>query len=303
MSPELQEYANSGKMVSILGTKIFYQDLGTGTENLILLHGFLSTGFHYRKLALILSKKYRVIVPDLLGMGWSERPTEALSHRMQAHYLGRFLEEIAKDQKVHIVAHDFALVITGFLLKNEPERVKSLTIVNGFLDLPKYSFYFPIKLFRIPVLGQILMLSLNPSLVKLVYNFFLTKKGFDFSEEWAVDTYSLLFDSSHRKNTLEFLKNVDRSVHALRDLEEGVKALIGLRLILISQNDPYVSPHQTEYIKETLRTSSIFYLPAGHFPQEESPIELASQIETLIDSITRKKTKTFHFDRSKPQGE
>lgn len=303
MSPELQEYANSGKAISVMGSKVFYQEYGSGTETILLLHGFLSSGFHFRKLAKLLSDKYRILIPDLLGTGWSERPVEALSHRLQAHYLAGFLDEVAKDQKVHFVTHDYGLVIAGFLLKQEPEKVKSLSIVNGFLDLRKFSFYFPLWFLRIPVLGSILMYCLRPFGIKFLYSFYLSKKGYSFSDDWAQDTYDLLFDPGHRKNTMEFLKNVDRSVHAQRDLEDGVKALVGLRQIIVSENDPYVAPHQTEYIKETLRTSAVFYIPGGKFLQEESPLELSGKIQTLIDSISRKKTKTFHFDRSKPQGD
>ncbi|MCZ8154986.1 MAG: alpha/beta hydrolase [Leptospira sp.] len=303
MSPLLQEHINAGKYVAVDGVKYFYIDSGNKDEIVVLLHGFLTTSYHYRKLIRILEGKYRVIAPDFLGIGLSERPNTPLSHRMQAHYLYKFLETVAEGKKVHVVVHDFALPILAFLLKEHPEHIKSLTITNGFLNLPKFRFYLPLSLLRIPVLGALISFLFRPPLLHLFYQLFLTKKGFRFDSEWEKDTYQLLFAGQNRKNTLEFIRNVDRSGHTLRDVEDGVKSLVGLRQIIIGESDFRISPYQTEFIKETLRTSALSVVPSCHLPMEECPQELASKIIYLVDSYSRNKTKTFQFKRNKPNDE
>jgi len=304
LSPLLQEHINSGKYVEIDGIKYFYRDSGKKDEIVILLHGFLTTSYHYRNIISILEKKYRIIAPDFLGIGLSERPSTPLSHRMQAYYLYKFLEKVTEEKKVHVVVHDYALPILAFLLKEHPEHIKSLTIVNSFLSLPKFRFYLPLSLLRIPVFGDMFAFLFRPPFLKLIYQLFLTKKGFVFDQYWEKDTYSLLFAGKNRKNTLEFIRNVDRSSHTLRDLEDGVKSLVGLRQIIIGEVDYRISPYQTEFIKETLRTSALSIVPSNHLPMEECPDELAAKIEYLVDSYSRNssKTKTFHFKRNKPNG-
>ncbi len=305
MSPSLQDHINSGKYAEIDGIKYFYRDSGNKEEIVVLLHGFLTTSYHYRKLIALLEKKYRVIAPDFLGIGLSERPSTPLSHRMQAYYLYKFLEKVTDEKKVHVVAHDFALPILGFLLKEHPEHIKSLSIVNGFLNLPKFRFYLPLSIIRIPLLGDVFSFFFRPPFLKWIYQLFLTKKGFRFDPDWERDTYQLLFSGKNRGNTLEFLRNVDRSSHTLRDLEDGVKSLVGLRQIIIGEVDYRISPYQTEFIKETLRTSALSVVPSNHLPMEECAEELAMKIEFLVDSYSRNsnKTKTFHFKRTKPNGE
>lgn len=305
MSPSLQEHINSGKYLEIDGIKYFYRDSSSKEEIVVLLHGFLTTSYHYRKVISILEKKYRVIAPDFLGVGLSERPTTPLSHRMQAYYLYKFLEKVTEEKKVHVVAHDYALPILAFLLKEHPEHIKSLTISNGFLNLPKFRFYLPLSLLRIPLFGDVFSFLFRPPFIKWIYQLFLTKKGFVFENNWANDTYTLLFSGKNRKNTLEFIRNVDRSTHTLRDVEDGVKSLVGLRQIIIGEEDYRISPYQTEFIKETLRTSALSFVPSNHLPMEECPEELANKIEFLVDSYSRnsKKTKTFQFKRTKPNGE
>jgi pimeloyl-ACP methyl ester carboxylesterase len=299
MSPLLLDHVNQGNYVEIDGIKYFYRDSGKKDEIVVLLHGFLTTSFHYRKLIAILEKKYRVIAPDFLGIGLSERPSTPLSHRMQAYYLYKFLEKVTGEKKVHVVVHDYALPILAFLLKEHPEHIKSLTITNGFLSLPKFRFYMPLSLLRLPFIGFLFSFLFFPPLLKWIYQLFLTKKGFKFDAHWESDTFELLFSGKNRKNTLEFIKNVDRSTHTLRDVEDGVKSLVGLRQIIIGEEDHRISPYQTEYIKSTLRTSALSVVPSNHLPMEECPEELATKIEYLVDSYSRNKSKTFHFKRDK----
>jgi len=303
VSPLLQEHLNLGKFIDIDGVKYFYRDQGSKDEIVVLLHGFLVTSYHYRKLISLLEKKYRVVAPDFLGIGLSERPLTPLSHRMQAYYLYKFLEKVTQEKKVHIVAHDYALPILGFLLKEHPEHIKSLTITNGFLNLPKFKFYLPLNLLKIPLFGDILSFMFRPPLLKLFYQLFLTKKGFKFDTNWEKDTFQLLFAGKNRKNTLEFIRNVDRSSHTVRDLEDGIKSLVGQRQIIVGDSDFRISPYQTEFIKATLRTSAHSSVPSNHLPMEECPEELAGKIEYLVDSYSRNKAKVFNFKRKSGEEE
>ncbi|MEM6705461.1 MAG: alpha/beta hydrolase [Acidobacteriota bacterium] len=59
--------------------KVLYQDLGSGSPGrppIVLLHSFGPghSGLHWRGVAEILGQRNRVIVPDLLGWGESDRP-------------------------------------------------------------------------------------------------------------------------------------------------------------------------------------------------------------------------------------
>lgn len=297
MSGLLLEYSRKGHSCNIDGVNIFYSDWGSGEEVIVCLHGFLSTGFHFRKLSEELSKEFRVICVDLVGVGFSQRPDTPLSHRLQANYLVKLFDSILPQRKIHFIVQDYGLIILSLLLKERPEIAKSLCILNGFLDITKWKFPFPLKLFRVPIISDLFFFLLNPYLVKLIYNWSLAKKGFDFGKEWAKATFELLYSKERRRNTKEFHKNVDRSTHVLRELETGAKSFVGLRQIFISTEDPWANPQETEFLKETLRTRGVVFLEAGHFPQEEDSFRTAEQIRTVISSASKKVTRTFHFPR------
>lgn len=297
MTPSLLEHINSGKTVEIDDLRFFYLDEGKGEETILLLPGFLTTSYNYRKLVNLLSVHYRVIALDFLGTGFSTRPDGPLSHRLQAHYLAPFLEKVVGDKKVHVVAFDYALPILCFTFKEHANQYKSLSILGGFMNLPKFRFYFPLHFLRLPLLGEVFSFLFRPPLLRLIYKLFLVNKTHQLSYEWEKTMYHLLFEGKARKNTLEFVRNVDRSTHALREIEEGAKNFVGLRQIYIGEEDFRISPNQTEYMKETLRTSSLVFLPAKHLPMEECPEVIFEKLHYFVDSFSHKKTKTFHFNK------
>ncbi|GBF50260.1 alpha/beta hydrolase family protein [Leptospira ryugenii] len=303
MSPSLQKHINSGKFVEVEGIKLFYSEVGEGSETILLLHGFFTTSYHFRNVAELLSHKYKVISLDWAGVGLSEKPSSPLSHRLQAFYLHQVAESLVGDKKIHIVTHDYALPIVAFFSKEHPERIKSLTILNGFLNLPKFRYYSPINILKIPLLGDLLSYCFRPPILKILVHLFLTKKGYRVSAEWEKDTFTLLFHGKNRKQTLEFIRNVDRSSHTLRDVEEGLKSMVGLRQVIIGEEDYRISPYQTEFIKETLRTSAHAVVPSGHLSMEECPELISQKIEYLVDTYGRNKTKTFQFKRKDNQEE
>jgi len=73
------------------GGELAYQDIGDGPP-VVLLHGFPQSAYVWRDLAPLLSSRFRVIVPELLGSGDSDRPSDApLDLPAQARYVGEAL--------------------------------------------------------------------------------------------------------------------------------------------------------------------------------------------------------------------
>ena len=55
------------------GERVAYRDAGAG-EALLLIHGMAGSSATWRAVIPKLSKKYRVVAPDLLGHGESAKP-------------------------------------------------------------------------------------------------------------------------------------------------------------------------------------------------------------------------------------
>lgn len=86
------------RRASTSGGELAYTDHGDGPP-VVLLHGFPQSSFVWRDLAPLLSTRFRVIAPDLLGAGDSAKPVEArLDLRAQAGYVRELLEALGVER-------------------------------------------------------------------------------------------------------------------------------------------------------------------------------------------------------------
>src|SRR5690606_6305565 len=78
------------------GQQMHVMETGAGRP-VVLLHGNPTWGFLYRKVALELAgEPLRLIMPDLVGFGFSSRPTKTSDHSLasQAAWFGGFLDAL-----------------------------------------------------------------------------------------------------------------------------------------------------------------------------------------------------------------
>ena len=68
-----QEYPFTSRYLELGGLKYHYLDEGQGAP-VVMVHGNPSWSFYYRNLVLALRGRYRCIVPDHIGCGFSDKP-------------------------------------------------------------------------------------------------------------------------------------------------------------------------------------------------------------------------------------
>lgn len=122
------------KYAEVQGRKLAYIDEGTG-KPIVLIHGIPTSSWMYRKIIPgLVDAGYRVIAPDLMGMGASERledPGE-LTVRKQSEYLIELLADRLKlDEWSHVV-HDFGGPITWEMMEDPRFRIDRLIILDTF---------------------------------------------------------------------------------------------------------------------------------------------------------------------------
>ncbi|MEA3464755.1 MAG: alpha/beta fold hydrolase [Thermodesulfobacteriota bacterium] len=130
----------NGNYLSLDGDiRYHYLDEGQG-EPVVMLHGNPSWCYYYRHLALALSKSHRVIVPDHIGCGLSDKPgdnkyTYTLCSRVAN--LEQLLESLEIKEKITLVVHDWGGMIGMAYATKYPERIQKLVILNtGAFHLP-----------------------------------------------------------------------------------------------------------------------------------------------------------------------
>lgn len=102
---------------------------GTG-PNLVLIHGFPTHGYTWRKLLPELSRHFSCYVIDMPGLGDSDwRPDTDFSFTAQAHRLGRLCAALQL-HKFSMIAHDTGATVARLVTLNAPLHVVKLVLIN-----------------------------------------------------------------------------------------------------------------------------------------------------------------------------
>jgi haloalkane dehalogenase len=142
-----------------------YLDEGAG-DPVVLLHGNPTWSFFYRNLALALRGEHRVVVPDHIGCGLSEKPDArqypyTLERRVAD--LDELLERIGVREKITLALHDWGGMIGMAWAHRRPERIAQLVVLNtAAFHLPAGKrLPWSLRLCRYPILGPFLVSGLN----------------------------------------------------------------------------------------------------------------------------------------------
>ncbi len=117
------------------GLRLHYVEEGEG-EPILCLHGEPTWGYLYRTLVPTLSGVGRVVLPDLVGFGRSDKPRMQAEYSYDAH--ARSLAGLVRAldlRRLTLVVHDWGGPIGLRLAVEEPDRVDRLVLLNTGVDV------------------------------------------------------------------------------------------------------------------------------------------------------------------------
>ncbi|KHK90363.1 alpha/beta fold hydrolase [Novosphingobium malaysiense] len=130
-NPEIGLSINAG------GVTTNYHDVGQG-DPVLLIHGSgpgVSAWANWRLTIGALSGRYRMLAPDMLGFGYSDRATDGVYSRERwLEQLVGFLDTLKLD-KVHVIGNSFGGSMALALAIAHPERVSRL-VTMGAVGVP-----------------------------------------------------------------------------------------------------------------------------------------------------------------------
>ena len=99
------------------GIQLNYIDEGpVDAAPVVMVHGNPSWSYYWRHLVLGLRDSYRCIVPDHIGMGWSDKPDDdQYQYTLQSRVddLDKLINSLNLNQKITLAVHDWGGMI-GF---------------------------------------------------------------------------------------------------------------------------------------------------------------------------------------------
>lgn len=275
------------KYLDLHGERVAYLDEGSG-ETILLLHGIAGSSQTWRSLIRPLSRRYRVVAPDLLGHGNSTKPRSDYSLGALSVLVRDLLDELGIT-KATIVGHSLGGGIAMQFIYQHPDYGRRLVLIaSGGLgpdvglplrlaSLPGAELVLPlIAPRRVAHAGDRLLAWLRTAGVE-------SARG---EELWR--HYGSLSDGPTRKAFLRTLRSVvdhrGQAVSALNRLtartDFPVLAIWGDRDAIIPVKHAYAAQEIRPDVRLEVLTD------VGHFPHAERPVEVAELIEGFIAATT-----------------
>jgi cis-3-alkyl-4-acyloxetan-2-one decarboxylase len=294
VEPSLYPFANH--FLDIDGLKLHYLDEGRG-EPIVMVHGNPTWSFYFRNLVLALRDEYRVIVPDHIGCGLSDKPTAEqydFSLKRRIDDLERLLDLLNIRENITLVLHDWGGMIGMAYATRHPDRVKRFIVMNtAAFPLPKAK--------RIP---WALWLGRNTRLgawLILQHNAFCRAAARIGAKRWALpgpvrQAYLEPYDSpAHRLAVLRFVQTIplrptDAGYDIVLDAEKNLHRFRDRPMLICWGMKDFVFDRHflAEWERRFLEAEVIRFTDAGHYVLEDATQEIIESVKRFLFAYSEK---------------
>ncbi len=256
--------------------RIHYVDEGQG-PSLVLVHGSPTTSALWRHQIPTLSKRFRVIAPDVWGFGKSVAPDSGVSFREQANALRALLDHL-RIERYSWVGHDWGGPIGAACATQRPEQVHRWALINTTVR-PSYRPPWYWKPFTAPFTGPLLLIQAN------LWGRNLQQMMKSASDPEVAAHY--LAASRHLGNRRTFLRleRLEGYPQLMREVVDALPSMPKDPLILWGTPDAYFRNEHLELRALLPESRFVILEDGGHFPQEDAPDAVTRELCAFMAAV------------------
>jgi haloalkane dehalogenase len=291
-------YPFTSRELRIDGHRYHYLDEGAG-DVLLLVHGNPTWSFHWRNLIQAWRGKFRVIAPDHIGCGLSDKPRR-YPYRLARHVdnLQRLMEELDL-KRVTLVGHDWGGAIGMGAAVRMPDRFSRFVLMNtaafrSRTECHSVSLRMPwrIRLCRTPLLGRLLVQGVN-GFLKAAFHMAVVQR-----ERLTPDVragYLAPYDRwANREAIFRFVQDIPLSPRhpsyaALSEIEAGLAQFRSHPVLLIwGMRDWCFTPEFLKRFLDFFPQAEVERLSdAGHWVVEDAWEKIAPRVEGFMEQVAQ----------------
>lgn len=301
MDADLQSWQSAGAYFDHLGFDIFHRVDGPPVGSapvLLLIHGYPFNSFDWKPIWTTLTQRFTVVAPDMIGMGFSAKPT-AYRYSVADHAdMHEALLEQLGVERAHVLAHDLGDSVGQELLARQEfgERscgrlqFSSITWLNGGMFNEAYTPRLMQKLMSATPLGDLLSPLQGSRLARRLLEATIAEMFGPHTKPTPamMRTFHQILEYNDGKRVSHkvgrFLddryRNRNRWVRAMR------RTAVPMRLI-DGPVDPNSGAHMAARYREVIPDPDVVMLAddIGHWPQIEAPDAVLAHFLEFVEPL------------------
>ena len=299
MDAELERWKAAGRHFDYLGFEVFYRNEGSGPP-LLLIHGYPFNTWDWAPIWPTLTARFAVIAPDMLGMGFSDKPgayeysvpDHADMHEALLAHLGV--------TACHILAHDIGDSVGQEMLARHEFgqqsygslRIESLTWLNGGLFNETYRPRLMQKVLSRTPLGDLASHSPNVLLSQRVLERTINELFGPHTQPSPRmhELFNQILDYNDGKRVTHKVGRFvnDRYLYRNRWVRAMRQTKVPMRMI-DGPADPNSGRHMADRYRQLIPNPDVVMLDdeIGHWPQIEAPEAVLAALLEHIDRVTK----------------
>jgi haloalkane dehalogenase len=254
---------------------------------MLALHGNPTWSFYWRRLVEHYAGRYRVVVPDHIGCGLSDKPQD-WPYQLAGHVdnVVQLIEHLDL-RDITLVVHDWGGAIGMGAAVRVPERMARFVVTNTAawrsLDIPP-----SIATIKVPLFGTLAVRGFNG--FARVATWRASAKGLD---PVARDGLLFPYDSwAHRIATLRFVQDIPlHSAHpsypALSEIDDGLQGLVDRPMMVLWGDDDFcfTPKFRAEWERRFPDAEVHAWKDIGHYVMEDAPERVLEHMDRFLEGV------------------
>ncbi len=243
--------------IKVEGNKIRYLEIGDSRKILVFVHGLGASAERWSNVIPFFAKKYRLIIPDLIGFGYSDKPLVDYTIDFFSDFVRKFFETAGIDNPDIIGSSLGGQIAAEYTSSNENIEKLILSSPSGIMKQST------------PALDAYIMAALYPNETN-------AKNAFEMMEGSGVDVDPSIVNGFIERMKLPNAKMAFMStILGLKNSEiitNKLKSIEAKTLLIWGTSDPVIPIQHADGFISSIRDCKFFKMEkCGHTPYVQSP--------------------------------
>ncbi len=255
--------------VEVGGHRTRYLEAGSAKQAAVLLHGLGGYSDKWKPAMLELSEKYRVVVPDMVGYGLSDKPVIDYTPGFFIEFIGKFIGKLGLERP-HLVGASLGGQVAAEYASSNGRSVSSLVLISPAGIMKKST----------PALDAYIMAALYPRESSVSYALGTMENS---GREASPRLVSAFMDNMSRPNAKMAFMSSLLCFKNYPDITPALGRISAPTMLVWGRDDPIIPISYAKRFTDAIRDCTLVVMDnCGHTPYVQHPRRFAEIVEGFL---------------------